>query len=208
MPLLYPLFFLQLQTFIKKNLVVLKEFVEHNSLNKLSKYKFYEIKDLLSALHLAVIFSHSEQDFWTLIFLHRAQYFFATHSQRSFWKRHASQMRCFVHFPLQFLASLQELHFRLYTQIPHLPRAWQGIHFNVSHTNRTPPDGNNLFSTYITLILFCTVVDLPIAEFMVIVNISCIINYLFRTVYQPAQRKTCWPPGFLFIFATCNACFA
>ena len=62
MPLLYPLFFLQLQTFIKKNLVVLKEFVEHNSLNKLSKYKFYEIKDLLSALHLAVIFSHSEQD--------------------------------------------------------------------------------------------------------------------------------------------------
>ena len=63
MPFLYLLFFLQLQTFVKKNLVVLKEFVEHNSLNKFSKYKFYGIKDLLSELYFAGIFSHSEQDF-------------------------------------------------------------------------------------------------------------------------------------------------
>ncbi len=63
MPLLDPLFFLQLQTFVKKNLVVLKKFFKYNSLNKFSKYDFYGIKDLLAELHLGGIFSHSEQDF-------------------------------------------------------------------------------------------------------------------------------------------------
>ena len=63
MPFLYPLFFLQLQIFVKNNLAILKELVGHNSLNKFSKYKFYIIKNLLCELHLGNIFSHSKQDF-------------------------------------------------------------------------------------------------------------------------------------------------
>lgn len=50
---------------MKKNQVILNEFVEYNSLNKFSKYKFYIIKDfktgLLNANFLIpsiVLFSH------------------------------------------------------------------------------------------------------------------------------------------------------
>lgn len=59
---LYPL---SLRIFVKKNQVILNEFVEYNSLNKFSKYKFYIIKDfktgLLNANFLIpsiVLFSH------------------------------------------------------------------------------------------------------------------------------------------------------
>ena len=64
------------------------------------------------------------------------------------------------------------------------------MHFNVSHTNRAPPEDHNLLSTNIALILFCTVVDLPVAEFMVVVNISCLINSQFAAVYQVARKKS------------------
>ncbi len=95
-------------------------------------------------------------------------------------------MYCFVHFLLQFLASLQELHFPPCTQMSHILRTGQVVHFNVSHTYWIPSSDDNSLWTNIAWILFCTVVDLPVAEFMVGVDISYIINSPFEAVYQPA----------------------
>ena len=207
-PFLCPLSFLQLQIFVKKNLVVLKEFVKHNSLNKFSKYKFYIIKDLLCELHLGGIFSHLKQDFWILIFLHRAQYFLATHSQCSFWRKNVLQMYCFVHFLIQLLASLHKSHFWPHTQILHVARDWQVVYFTISHTNYTPLYGHYLLFTNIAQISFYIVLDLPITESMVTVDISYLINSLFWSMYKPSQRNNCWPSETLFIYATCNTFFA
>lgn len=88
-----------------------------------------------------------------------------------------------MHFSLQFLTSLQKLHFRPCTQIPYILKILYVVHFNVLHTNCIPLGGHSPLSTNIAWISFYIVIDFPIAKFIEIVDMSCIINSLFGAVY-------------------------
>ncbi len=94
MPFLNPLSSLQLQMFMKKNTVVLKELIKHNSLNKIDKYKVYLVTNLLFELHLGGIFSHTKKHFSTLILFHQIYYFLTKHSPNFFEKN--MHHRCIV----------------------------------------------------------------------------------------------------------------